>query len=268
MRSNEKGSALAGFIAVLVILGAILGLITLFTSMRFVGTGEIGVVTSYGKVTGRELTEGFAWVGGWGTNNVTKYDIKTQKEEVSGIAAATRDLQDVTGTVVLNYQLEAGKVSEIHKTVGVTYKDKLITPALNEVFKAATAKYNASELITKRAEVKSDITTTLTERLKKDGISVTAVNITNFSFSAEFNKAIEAVQVANQEVAKAKQQLEKARIDAEKTIQQAKAAAEAQRLQQQTLTSELLYKQWVEKWDGKLPEYVGGNAAILNLPKK
>lgn len=107
----------------------------------------------------------------------------------------------------------------------------------------------------------------LKERLEKYGISVLDVSITDFSFSAEFNKAIEAVQIANQEVAKAKQQLEQAKIDAEKKIAQAEGAAQAQRLQQQTLTQELLEQQWIEKWDGKLPTYTG-NGANFYMPVK
>lgn len=244
---------------VLVAILVILGVITFFTSMRVVGTGEIGVVTQYGKVTGRELDEGLSWVAPWGINNVTKYDVKNQKEEVKS-SAATKDLQDVSGTLVLNYQLQRGEVSNMHKTVGKDYKDKLVTPALNETFKAATAKYNASELITKRSEVKDDVYQQLKERLEKYGITVLDVSITDFNFSAEFNKAIEAVQIANQEVAKAKQQLEQAKIDAEKTVTQAQAQADAQRAQQQTLTPELLQKQWIEKWNGQLPTYSGGDA--------
>lgn len=233
--------------------------ITFFWSFTTIGTGKVGVVTNYGRVTGRELTEGVAWITPW-TESVTEYDIKTQKKDVPNIAAATKDLQDVNGTLVLNFQLARGEVSKMHQTVGADYDGKLITPALQEVFKASTAKYNASELITNRAEVKKDIYEGLKGRLGKYGITVQDVSITNFSFSAAFNQAIEAVQIANQEVAKARQQLEQAKIDAEKKIAEAQGAAEAQRLQQQTLTRELLDKQWIEKWDGKLPTYTGSGA--------
>lgn len=244
----------------------LLGVITLFSSMRSVDTGQVGVVTQYGRVTGRELGEGFSWVAPWGINNVTVYDVKNQKEEVQS-NAATKDLQDVSGTLVINYQLNRGEVSKMHKEVGKEYKDKLITPALNETFKSAAAKYNASELITQRAEVKNDVYTGLKNRLEKYGIQVLDVSITNFNFSAEFNKAIEAVQIANQQVAKARQELETAKVEAEKKVAEAEGAAEAQRLQQQTLTPELLEKQWIEKWDGKLPTYTG-NGANFYMPVK
>jgi len=107
----------------------------------------------------------------------------------------------------------------------------------------------------------------LKSRLEKYGIQVLDVSITNFNFSKEFNAAIEAVQIANQNVARARQELETAKVEAEKKVAEAEGAAEAQRLQQQTLTQELLTKQYLEKWDGKLPTYVG-NGANFYMPVK
>lgn len=235
----------------------LVGLITFVTSIRMVGTGEVGVVTQYGNVTGRELNEGLSFVAPWGVNNVTKYDVKTQKQEVES-QAATNDLQDVKSTLVLNYHLNRGDVSRMHKEVGKEYQDKVVTPVINEVFKAVAAKYTASELITKRAEVKVAVTEALQERLEKRGITIEDVNITNLAFSAAFNEAIEAVQIANRNVERARQELETVKVQAEKDITAAKGAAEAQRLQQQTLTAEILQKQAIEKWDGKLPSTYGG----------
>ncbi len=264
MRSNEKGNAVAGGVIVLIVI--ILGVVTFLTSLRSVDTGRIGVVTSFGKVTGRELSEGVSTVAPWGFNNVTEYDIKTQKQEVTS-SAASKDLQDVKGTLVLNFRLERGSVSKIHQEVGKDYQDKVVTPAINEVFKAATAKYTASELITQRAEVKADITEALQGRLKARGILIEDVNITNFEFSVAFNQAIEAVQIANQNIARARQELETTKVEAEKAIAAANGAAEAQRVQQQTLTQEILQKQAIEKWDGKLPTtYAGDAGTLFNIP--
>lgn len=244
-------------------------LVTLFSSMRSIGTGDVGVVTRYGKVTGRELNEGLSWVAPWGANSVTVYDIKTQKEQVDNIAAASKDLQDVSGTVVLNYKLERGQVSHVHQTVGKEYKDILITPALNEVFKAATAQYTAQEIITRRPEVKAEIVKQLTARLQKYGIDVQDVSLTNLGFSVAFNQAIESVQIANQKVAEAKQELAQAQIDAQKTVTQAQAKADSQRVQEQTLTPEILEKAWIDKWDGKLPSTATGDGGtFLNLAPK
>jgi regulator of protease activity HflC (stomatin/prohibitin superfamily) len=247
----------------------LIALITFLSSMRSVDTGRVGVVTQYGQVTGRELDEGLSWVLPWGLNNVTEYDIKTQKVETN-VAAATKDLQDVNATIVLTYNLNRGKVSEVHQQVGANYQEIDIDPQIQEAFKATTAQFTNQELITKRPEVKEVVLKTLKERVEANGrYNIQDIAITNFTFSAEFNKAIEAVQIANQNVAKAKQELETVRVEAEKQIAEAEARAEAQRLQQQTLTSEILTQEWIKKWNGTLPTYMGGgdSSFLLQIPK-
>lgn len=244
----------------------ILALLTFVTSIRSIGTGQVGVVTQYGKVTGRELGEGMSFVAPWGINSVTKYDVKTQKVEASS-AAATKDLQDVNATIVLTYNVNRGKVSEIHKNVGKDFQQIEIDPQVQEAFKAVSAQYTASELITRRPEVKEAVIKNIRERVENnDRYTIQDIAITDFKFSAAFNAAIEGVQIANQKIAQARQELETTKVEAEKRVAEAQAAAESQRLQQQTLTQELLDKQWIEKWDGKLPQYVGQGMNIY-VPK-
>lgn len=228
-------------------------LIGVFTSVTTVGTGHIGVVTNFGRVTGRELDEGISLRLPFGIESVAVYDIKVQKE-TAPTAAATKDLQDVTAEVVLNYHLNRGDVSKMHQSVGIYYKDKLISPALQEVFKSSAAKYNAGELITDRASLKTDVTDQLRERLEKYGIIVDDVSITDFKFSDSFSKAIEDKQVAQQNAERAKFNLDAARTD-----------AEAQRVQSETLSDNYLKKQAIDKWNGELPQYMGGGT-VFNIP--
>lgn len=245
----QKRAGIATFIAVLALVGV-------FTGIRQVDTGKIGVVTQYGKVTGRELDEGLSLVSPFGLNSVSTYDIKVQKE-TSRTQAATKDLQDISAEVVLNYRLNRGDVSKMHQTVGESYKDKLISPALSEVFKSASAQYNASELITARASLKKDVYEQLSERLTKYGIAVEDVSITNFQFSNSFAEAIEQKQVAQQNAERAKFNLEAAQTD-----------AKAQKAQAETLSDAYLRKLAIEKWNGKLPEYVGGGSEVMSIPIK
>ena len=252
----------------------LLGVITLLSSMRSVDTGRIGVVTSYGKVTGRELDEGLSFVQPWGLNNVTEYDVKTQKV-TANVAAATKDLQDVSATVVVTYALNRGKVSDVHQNVGKDYQAIEIDPQVQEAFKAVSAQFTNSELITRRAEVKEAVMKNIRDRLEAKGrYNIQDIAITDFKFSPEFNAAIEAVQVANQRIAQAKQELETVKVQAEKEIAAAQGAAEAQRLQQTSLTPELLRKlelenqaKAIEKWNGVQPTTVaGGNGLLFNIP--
>ena len=230
----------------------LLGLVAL-TSIRIVGTGQVGVVTQFGKVTGRELDEGMSLVLPLGLNSVTIYDIKVQKEAVTS-TAASKDLQDVSSEIVLNYNLERGSIGKIHQTIGARYIDKIISPAINEVFKGASAEYTASELITERSRLKTQAQKVLSERLGAYGINVSELSIVDFKFSANFSRAIEDKQVAQQNAERAKFNLEAARTD-----------AEAQRAQSETLTQNYLQKLAIEKWNGELPTYLG-DGTVFNIP--
>jgi len=251
---RERGKMLQSKKFILVAAIGVVLAIGFFSSVRQIGTGQVGVVTQYGKVTGRELGEGIALVLPWGLNNVTVYDIKVQKETVSSTAASL-DLQDVSSEIVLNYQLERGSVSNVHQTIGVNYIDKIVTPAINEIFKAASSKYTASQLITQRSKLKADALTGLQTRLKPFGITVSELSIVDFKFSDNFSSAIEEKQVAQQNAERAKFNLEAAKTD-----------AQAQKAQSETLTKEFLQKQAIEKWDGKLPTYLGGGDSVFNIP--
>jgi regulator of protease activity HflC (stomatin/prohibitin superfamily) len=226
----------------------------IFSAFRTIDTGKVGVVTQFGQVTGRELGEGLSMVLPFGLNNVTVYDIKVQKE-VAATQAATKDLQDVTAEVVLNYHLNRGQVSKIHQTIGALYNDKVVAPALSETFKGASAKYNASELITERAALKKDVYDQLKARLDKYGFVIDDVSITNFKFSDSFARAIEEKQVAQQNAERAKFNLEAAQTD-----------AQAQAAQSATLSDNYLKKLAIEKWDGKMPTAMGGEGSLFNIP--
>lgn len=237
-----------------IIVGGVLGVVLIwlaFASTVAIGTGKIAVMTRFGKVTGQELGEGFHFKNP--LDKANEYDIKVLKEETEA-AAASKDLQDVKSTLVINYRIEAGKISEIHRTIGIYYKIKLIDPAVQEVFKGATAKFDATQLITDRAAVKADAFNELTARLGRYGIIVQDLSITNFSFSPEFTDAIEAKQVAAQEAERAKFNLDKANLD-----------AQAQAAQKTSLSAELLQKYAIDKWDGKMPQYLGGSS-VFNIP--
>lgn len=249
-----KGAVIGGGLVLLVIL------FFLFC-FRTVGAGQVGIITRFGDVD-RTASSGIALKLPWPIERLYKMDTRVQKEEQQS-TAATKDLQDVNATLALNYALDNDTAINVYKEIGPEYKERIVTPAVQESFKAASAGYTASQLITERTAVKEAALSVIKDRLGKYGIRVVDLNIVNFNFSKEFNAAIEAVQVANQNVAKARQELETTKVQAEKDITAARGQAEAQRLQQQTLTPELLQKQAIEKWDGKLPTTNAGNIPFI-----
>jgi prohibitin 1 len=218
-----------------------------------VATGQVGVVSRFGQVTGRELNEGFNFKAPW--EQVTVYNVRVQKDTAQA-EAATNDLQSVTSTLALNFHLDRGRISDIHRNLGPEYLDRIVSPAVQEVFKSASSKFTAAQLITNRAEVKNDVVNGLKTRLEKRGINVDDLSIVDFQFSPDFAKAIELKQVAQQNAERA-----------QFTLQQAQKDAEAQAAQKQSLTNELLQKMAIEKWDGHLPTYLGQNS-VFGIPNR
>lgn len=232
-----------------------------------VPAGYRGVLLQFGAVQG-VLDEGAHFVMPF-TQKVELMEVRTQKEEAQA-AAASADLQNVTARIAINYHLEPKSVGDLYKRVGPAYARRIIDPATQEVVKAVVANYTAEQLVRDRANVKSRIDEGLAKRLAVYNILVEpgGVSLTNFDFSDEFNKAIESKQVAQQTAEKQKYVLQQAQMEAETAVTKAKGDAEANRIRAKALSSlggsKVLAREWIEKWDGRLPT-VSGNGQSLML---
>ena len=238
-------------------------LVVILSPFAIVQPGERGIVLQFGKIQ-RIIDEGIHWRTPL-IENVVKLDVKTKVENVES-AEASKDLQNVSAKVALNYNLIPENVGELWNQIGKDYKIRIIDPAIQESVKAATAKYTAEELITKREEVRDEIKTSLYERLSKEYINVTEVSIVNFDFSQSFNQAIESKVTAEQNALAAKNKLEQVKFEAEQRVAQATAEAEAIKIQAQAITQQggdnYVALKSVEKWNGQLPINLYGSAPI------
>ena len=88
-------------------------------------------------------------------------------------------------------------------------------------------------------------------------------NITDLTFSAAFDKAIEEKQVAEQNALKAKYDLERIKTEAEQAVIKAKGEAEAMEIKNAALSEAIIELEFLEKWDGHMPTYYGGDASLL-----
>jgi regulator of protease activity HflC (stomatin/prohibitin superfamily) len=248
------------------------GIVLLFVAIflkpfAIVNAGERGVVMRLGQVQDTVLSEGIHPLVPIVTS-VKRLSVRVQKNDFKA-DAASKDLQKVTTELTVNWHMDPRRVNKIYQQVGDSEQivNGIVTPAVSEVLKAATAKKTAEEIITKRTELKDEIDNNLKKRLAAYGLLVDDVSLVNFSFSPEFSKAIESKQIAEQEAKQAEFVALKATKDAEAEVNRAKGQAEAQRLQRQTLTPELLQKQAIEKWNGQFPTVMGGSGALpfINL---
>ncbi|TFH12351.1 prohibitin family protein [Candidatus Bathyarchaeota archaeon] len=263
---------LTGTLIVLLII-AIAGIAIVSTAAVRVPSGYRGVLLTWGKVEETVFNEGLNFKVPF-SQTVVLMNVQIQKAE-SIEATATKDLQEVSTTVAVNYKVDPLYVNQVYKELREDYVDRVIEPNIKESLKATTALFRAEELVTKRAEVKQTFDEILAERLSIFNIQVIAVSLTDFKFSSSFSAAIDAKVTAEQQALVSKNDLERIRYEAQQQIIQAEAAknatirrAEGEALAQiltanataqsiQIITSQMTdeYAQylWLIQWDGKLP---------------
>jgi prohibitin 2 len=207
--------------------------------------------------------------------------------------AASSDLQQVSTSVTVNYQLDQAFAKEIYINLRDQYSNRVIIPAMQDALKASTAKYQATNLITQREDAKQTFQNLLQAKLTQYHILITSISITDFQFSPSFTTAIEAKVTAEQNALAAQNQLQVVNFTAQQQIIQATANATALILQAQgqanaTIISanatatqiqlinaqlanspEFIQYLYAKGWDGKLPVYWSsgnGTAPFLLLP--
>lgn len=258
-----------GTLIIVVVALVILSRLAPFVS---VPAGHRGVVTLFGKVQADSLDAGLHVVNPFA--RVVNVSTRIQKTDSQG-DAASRDLQQVTTHIALQYHLHAESAAPFYQRVGLAFEQTIIAPQIQETFKAIVARYTAEELITKREEVRGHIRELLSEKLAtltEGGLVVDDFSITNFAFSRNFSAAIEAKQEAEQLALKARRDLERIQVEAQQKVALAEAEAASLKAQKQEITPDLIklreievQRLAIEKWDGRLPNVNGGAIPFINL---
>lgn len=267
----------------------IVAVVSLFASFSTVPVGSTGVVVTLGQTQSMTLGEGFHVKAPYITH-IVSMDNRIQKQEVSA-AATSKDLQAVSTTIDVNFHLSPGNSNSMYQTIGQNYSEILLAPAIQESVKNVMAQYSAEQLITQRSAVSVSIREELENRMTEYGVIIDEFNITNFQFSAEFDAAIEAKQVAEQNKLRAQTEKEQKIIEAEAaarerevaaeaeanaTLAKANAEAEAIRVKaeaeaeanqklNQSLTSGILDYQAIQRWNGEYPTVMGGENTLTMI---
>ncbi len=239
---SESQKRVGKYVALVVFL-VVLSALPVIGAWTTVGAGYVGVITRFGAVQ-RVVNPGLVLKIPL-VENVAKMETRTQLEQVSA-QSASKDLQEVRATIALNFHLDGTKAVSVYQNFGTDYKDRIISPAMQEAFKATTAQYTASDLIARRGAVKSVAYKELKARLTKYNIVVDDFNIVNFQFSDEFDRAIDQKTIASQNK-------ERATIEAETALIKAQGEVNAARKLQEQGALTPLYIEFMkaQKWDGK-----------------
>ncbi len=250
----------------------------MFESVVVVEAGHRGVVLYVGAVENRVLGEGIHYIIPF-AEQVVQLEVRTLKFQADA-TAASNDLQEVQTTIALNYHISPSQANIIYQQLGADYADRIIAPTIQESVKASVAKFNAEELITKRATAKALIAQTIGNTLSARNIVVETVFITDFKFSQAFAAQVESKVVAFQKFLTEQNNLKGIQVVANQTVVQAQAAAranvakangESQAIKIITvqLKQSPTYLQWlsINRWNGQMPYALGSGAfPFFQLP--
>jgi regulator of protease activity HflC (stomatin/prohibitin superfamily) len=287
---NDFPNSSAKFLVPIAIL--LVAAFAIFSAMTvIVQSGNVGVITTLGAVQPNALPEGFHFRKPF-IDSVQQIDIRLTASHAQA-TAASKDLQSVTTQVTMQYSLNGALAPQIYQRIGLLSKvsASLVEPAIQECVKGVTAKFTAEELVTKRELVKQQIqdalshfiNNTLREKGLENAVNIANLAITDFNFSPEFNRAIEAKVKAEQMALQAKNEKIMRVTQAEASAEERKLAASAEAfstevqskaradaIQREALalkqSPEIIQLRSIEKWDGVLPRISGGGVVpFLNV---
>ena len=253
----------------LLVLSLLVCFIVMCNPFVMVGPGERGIKITLGHVQPESYGEGLHTIFPF-IQKFRTMDVKTQKNTKT-TAVYTKDIQQARITYVLNYNIEPSSVNRLFQEVGFDYESKILIPVVEGTIKDIIGKWNAQDLIANREKATGDILFKLQEQLKDNYIVVTDFQMTEINYSDVFEKAIESKVTAEQEALKAKNKTVQIQEEAKQKVIAAEAEARSMAIRAQALSQNksLVQYEAVQKWDGKMPQYMLGNSVpFINVTGK
>jgi regulator of protease activity HflC (stomatin/prohibitin superfamily) len=262
-------------IGVLIILFIIF--IFFWGSFVIVPAGHRGVVLWWGSVEKRIMGEGLNFKVPV-AERVIKVDVRVQPHPFKEIDAASKEYQIVKLTGMMNFHIDPSFVNDLYQKVGLDFANKVIDPAFNDFVKEVVPIYPITEILPKREEIRKRAMMKLGDNLARYHIIVDDIYFANIRFSPEYEKAVEAKQVAQQQVETQRQVLAQREIEAQQKVATAKGEAEsilvvaqgqakANDALSRSISPILVEYKGIEKWNGILPQFTGGVVPFVDLGK-
>lgn len=227
---------------------------------KVVDTGHRGIKTRFGKVVSEPLPEGLYFFNPI-TTAIEELDIREKKYQGT-TNCYSKDAQIIDVSYAVNFRAVPSEIHNIYQEVGRSWARVLLQQILEGNIKEVTGKYTAVDLIEKRQEATTELTEQLREEFLKKRINLVSFEITNMDFDNQFEEAVKRKVIAVEQAKEAKNKTVRVREEAEQKIIAAKAEAESMRIRSQALSQNknLVEYEAVQKWDGKMPQYMLGNS--------
>lgn len=268
--SGKKTGVIAVIVGII-----IFALILLFSGIYTVNTGDVAVISTFGKVSkidGEGLHFKVPFVQNKDIMEIREktYIFGRTPEANTTMEVSTKDMQSIFIEIMV--QASVVDPEKLYRAFRNKHEYRFVRPRVKEVVQATIAKYSIEEFVSKRAEISMLINQDVADDLALYGMQVSNVSLINHDFSDEYEKAIEQKKVAEQAVGRARAEQEKLLVEqenrvkvAELELKEREIKARANKIESQTLTPELLRKMAIEKWDGHLPKVQGNVVPMIDM---
>ena len=237
--------------------------ITVFSSFYTIKSTERGVLSTFGKISPGVIDDGLHVKIPF-IQTIKKINVQ-QKKFDGKENSYTRDVQTSEVQYTINYDLVRENVNNLIKNVGDDYHNRIVVPFIRSAMKESFGNFAATEIVENRDAVRREIENTLRRTLDSNYFLNIQFQLVDIDFDDDFENAIKEKQVAEQQALKAKNVTIQIEEQAKQTKIRAEADAEAIRIKAKALESnpKLVEYEAVQKWDGKMPEYMMGNTLPL-----
>lgn len=256
---------ICGFILTLIIA------VVLFGTFYNVNTGQVAIIKRFGKVIAIKeegLNIKLPIIDSVHYMNTREQTLRFSNEgdnnDAPAISASTRDMQTVLVSVTVSDV--TSDPMKLYRAFTGNHVRSMMIPRVKDAVQSQVSKYTIEEFIAKRDQLSQDIYDDLEKTFASYGVTLTNVSIIDHDFSDAYEAAVEAKKIAEQQVEEERQKQQKLVVEqenkvklAELEVERKKLEAEANSVITNSLSKEILQKQMIEKWDGKLP-YVNGNS--------
>ncbi|MCG2695531.1 prohibitin family protein [Candidatus Parcubacteria bacterium] len=229
-----------------------------FASVIIVDAGETGVYSLFGKVKDNELSSGFHLV--IPLAKVTKMSIRTEEYTMSiaqgegkkysadAITSLTKEGLSVDLDMTVLYRLQEDKATDVYRELGLNFDEKIIRPTIRTSIRDVIAQYEAKDIYSaKREEAAFQIADNLKAVMDPRGIIIESVLLRNVALPANLANAIQEKLQAEQEAEKYDFILAREKKEKERKIIEAEGQQEAQRIINQSLTTNYLYYLYINQ---------------------
>jgi prohibitin 1 len=242
----------------------VLVIILLMASTTSIPTGNVGVLTLFGRVTGETLPEGIHLVNP--LKSVQKLSVQTQSLKESANVPSNEGLILALDTSLL-FRLDKTMAAQVYQTVGADYVEKIVEPTLRAAIRASTSAHTANALYTNARElVQQQIQDELTKQLAPRGVIVENVLLRDVQLPAMLKGSIEAKQQAEQDALRMSFILQKEKQEAERKRIEAQGIADFQKIVAAGISQQLLEWKGIEATE-KLAASSNAKVVIIGNPK-